>query len=157
MKDFRRKAVILMLCFAMLALLLLNSPTDFVKRVKIKNATYSFFYDGKVSATGLRAADIGFGTILFVDLGDIESGVPDGFAGVSVCFDGGTEDVEFWIKHLRIRQVLKESIDGQITCFYGYSPLVSGGVYVDGNMINIQIAVNCGKVHIGSPLLLGSY
>jgi len=52
-----------MLCFAMLALLLVNSPGDFVHRVKIVGGTYSFFYDGETDC-GERVIRNGAGSIV---------------------------------------------------------------------------------------------
>lgn len=155
MKDFRRKAFILMLCFAMLALLLVNSPGDFVHRVKIVGGTYSFFYDGETDC-GERVIRNGAGTIVQCGL-DRAAETPRGYAGVSVSFAGDASDLEEWLELLRADKIFCETIGDGIVCVYGYSPLLKGGIQVDGRKINVQIALNRGTVHIGSPLLLGSY
>lgn len=156
MKDFRRKAFILLLCFTMLALLLVNSPADFTNRVKIVGGTYSFFYDCVVSRSSLRVIENGAGIIVQCGLDELD-GAPDGYSGVSVSFDGDIKDAEAWLKRLHVREIYSETIGEGILCVYGYSPLLKGSISVDGREINIQLAVNCGVVHIGSPLLLGSY
>ena len=146
MKDFRRKAFILMLCFAMLALLLVNSPGDFVHRVKIVGET----------DCGERVIRNGAGSIVQCGL-DRAAEAPRGYAGVSVSFAGDASDLEEWLELLRADKIFCETIGDGIVCVYGYSPLLKGGIQVDGRKINVQIALNQGTVHIGSPLLLGSY
>ena len=64
---------------------------------------------------------------------------------------------EEWLELLRADKIFCETIGDGIVCVYGYSPLLKGGIRVDGRKINVQIALNQGTVHIGSPLLLGSY
>ena len=82
---------------------------------------------------------------------------PRGYAGVSVSFAGDASDLEEWLELLRADKIFCETIGDGIVCVYGYSPLLKGGIQVDGRKINVQIALNQGTVHIGSPLLLGSY
>mgnify|MGYP000813345947 FL=1 len=82
---------------------------------------------------------------------------PRGYAGVSVSFAGDASDLEEWLELLRADKIFCETIGDGIVCVYGYSPLLKGGIQVDGRKINVQIALNRGTVHIGSPLLLGSY
>lgn len=146
----------LLLCFTMFALLLVNSPADFTHRVKIVGGTYSFFYDSAVSRSDVRAIENGAGTIVQCGSDELCS-APDGYSGVSVSFDGDLKDAEAWMKRLHVREIYSETIGDGILCVYGYSPLLKGCISVDGREINIQLAVNCGVVHIGSPLLLGSY
>lgn len=47
-------------------------------------------------------------------------------------------------------------LDG-ITIVCGYSPLLKGGVLLDGRFVNIQLAFRDDKTIIGSPLIFGSY
>ena len=134
---------------------LVNSPGDFVHRVKIVGGTYSFFYDGETDC-GERVIRNGAGSIVQCGL-DRAAEAPRGYAGVSVSFAGDASDLEEWLELLRADKIFCETIGDGIVCVYGYSPLLKGGIQVDGRKINVQIALNQGTVHIGSPLLLGSY
>ena len=53
--------------------------------------------------------------------------------------------------------VLSTSKCGDIVEYCCYSPVVRGGVTVDGQTVNVQIAVTDVGVYVGVPLLLGAY
>lgn len=154
-EGFQKKGFYLdvMLCHAGVAACKLSG--DFVHRVKIVGGTYSFFYDGETDC-GERVIRNGAGSIVQCGL-DRAAEAPRGYAGVSVSFAGDASDLEEWLELLRADKIFCETIGDGIVCVYGYSPLLKGGIQVDGRKINVQIALNQGTVHIGSPLLLGSY
>ena len=84
--------------------------------------------------------------------------------GESVSFDGKDSDALDIIRLYRARIINRESlpldnVGNSILIIYGCSKLLAKGVTLDGNQINIQIAVNSltGKVTVGTPLILGSY
>lgn len=54
-------------------------------------------------------------------------------------------------------QVYSEQKLGNVTVVCGYSPVVSGGVLLDGKKVNVQIAQTPQGVFVGCPLILGSY
>jgi|GEM_PF-2486473 len=52
--------------------------------------------------------------------------------------------------------IFTQSVDG-IDIYYAYSPRLGGGVTVNGEKINLELAQHNGKVTVGTPLILGSY
>ena len=89
--------------------------------------------------------------------GDIEETLArcDCVDGVTVRLPVGT-DVETIVARLAVNVCSSQKI-ANVYVFCGYSPLVKGGITVDGQRINVQIAVTEYGVFVGSPLLLGSY
>lgn len=154
MNDLKRKILAVLACLVTLLLLLLHTPADFTDLVKIVDGKYSFFYDGEAICS-LDTLRNGCGTIVNCGLEDV-SQTPVGFRGASVTFDGDSASVSAWLKKLSVKVTFSEEVDG-IVCVYGYSPRLKGGVEVDGQTVNVQIALNGGRVHLGTPLLLGSY
>ena len=84
--------------------------------------------------------------------------------GESVSFDGSGSDALDIINLYRARIINRESVPldingNAIYVIYGYSKLLTRGVTLDGDTVNIQIAINSstGKVTVGTPLILGSY
>ena len=82
--------------------------------------------------------------------------------GESVSFEGGAADAERVLELYAVKSLRTENLTGGgliITIMYGRSPYLCGGLKVNGDFVNIQIAVNetTGWVTIGTPLILGSY
>lgn len=75
--------------------------------------------------------------------------------GVTVCLPADT-DVDAIVERLAVSVCSSQKI-ANVYVFCGYSTLVKGGIYVDGQLVNLQIAVTEHGVFVGSPLLLGSY
>ena len=65
-------------------------------------------------------------------------------------------DVDRLLSRLHATVVFSQSL-GSITEYCCISPLVKGGVSVDGSRVNVQIAVTDTAVYVGSPLILGAY
>ena len=79
-----------------------------------------------------------------------------GVDGVSVSFDGCEADVDRIAELLNLNVTHQYSLDGiDVVC--GLSFKIRGGVVLDGQTVNVQIALKDGKVTVGSPLILGSY
>ena len=83
--------------------------------------------------------------------------------GESVSFNGNYTDALEIIRFYRVRIVNKESLTldnegNSITIIYGFSKMLTKSVNIDGEKVNMQIAVNgaTGKVVVGTPLILGS-
>ncbi len=76
--------------------------------------------------------------------------------GVTVTFNGNLRDVQSILDSLDAVTLSSERLKNIVTV-YAYSPSVCGKLIVDGQPVNIQIAFTNGVVHVGSPLLLGSY
>ena len=84
--------------------------------------------------------------------------------GESVSFCGNYADAQEIIRFYRVQTVKKEILPSgntgkSITIIYGFSKLLTKSVNLDGEKVNIQIAVNgaTGRVTAGTPLILGSY
>lgn len=84
--------------------------------------------------------------------------------GESVSFAGGNGDALEIISLYRARILSEEIIPldnegNSIRVFYGFSKLLTASVTLDGQKVNIQVAVNgqSGRVTVGTPLILGSY
>lgn len=75
--------------------------------------------------------------------------------GITVCLSPETDVAEI-VERLSVQVYLSQKLV-DVYVFCGYSPLVKGGLYVDGQWINVQVAVTAQGVFVGSPLLLGSY
>lgn len=76
--------------------------------------------------------------------------------GVTVTFDGTRQQAMDVLSSLSADIVDIQQLDNIMTV-YAYSPLVKGAIVVDGNLVNVQVAYCNGVVHVGSPLILGSY
>ena len=79
-----------------------------------------------------------------------------GVDGVTLVLNKSTVDVECLLDKLKLKQTYFQQTQ-DFSCIYGYSNKIRGYVVVDGQKINVQIAVTESQVHIGSPLRLGSY
>lgn len=76
--------------------------------------------------------------------------------GLSVRFEGNAEDVDAIINRLQATVVSCQQL-GDMYVFCCESPRLQGGVTIDGNRVNVQIALNGGAVTVGYPLILGDY
>ena len=84
--------------------------------------------------------------------------------GESVAFNGTLADALeiirfYYAQIINEEYVPLDSNGSSIYVIYGHSKLLTKSVALDGNAVNIQIAVNSltGKVTVGTPLILGSY
>lgn len=76
--------------------------------------------------------------------------------GLSVRFEGTAEDVDAIINRLQATVVSCQQM-GDLYVFCCNSPCLQGGVTIDGNRVNVQIALSSGAVTVGYPLILGDY
>jgi len=74
----------------------------------------------------------------------------------TLIFKGGEDDIEALIKKLRVKTLFTQKV-GSIDIIYGYSPRLKGGVYLDGQKVNLQIARRGEVITAGTPVILGSY
>ena len=108
--------------------------------------------------TDLDCIDMGSGKIVECNVSDFNNALEhcqdvDGF---SVSFSGTDKDVERIIRLFKLKVTSTLDINGlQIVC--GNSSKLTGGVTLDGQRVNLQIAYKDGTVTVGSPLILGSY
>ena len=79
-----------------------------------------------------------------------------GIDGVTVSFAASFEEVQRLCKFFGLQVSSTYEQEGLfVVC--GKSPKLSGGVMIDGELVNLQIAHKDGIVHLGSPLILGDY
>ncbi len=88
-----------------------------------------------------------------------------GFAGEesvyadSLRYDFFGDEVSAWeaIENLDGKVLWSEQLDCDVTVLYAYSPRIYDSVTLQSRRVNLMVAVSNGQVHIGSPLLEGSY
>ncbi len=61
-----------------------------------------------------------------------------------------------FVKELDLDMVYEENL-GEVVCYYGYSKKVKYLETIDGNLINVHIAVKKECVKIGFPIIYGSF
>ena len=76
--------------------------------------------------------------------------------GFSVAFSGTAQDVDRIARFFNLKVSSTLNLDG-LTIVCGNSAKLVGGVRLDGEIVNLQIAYKDGTVTVGSPLILGSY
>ena len=102
--------------------------------------------------------DMGSGKIVQCGVADLKSCLAQckDIDGFSVSFSGTEQDVTRIKQLFKLKVTSTLNIDGlQIVC--GNSAKLTGGVNLDGQTVNLQIAYKDGTVTVGSPLILGSY
>lgn len=76
--------------------------------------------------------------------------------GLSVRFDGDLNDVDKIVNRLQAKVVSCQQLDDLLVLCCA-SPVLKGGVTLDGKRVNVQIALCGGTVTVGYPLILGDY
>ncbi len=76
--------------------------------------------------------------------------------GISVHFDGDLQKFHHVVQQLQVNVHSAQQICGTIV-LVGHSKKIAGGIFVDGQFVNVQIAFVNGVVSVGSPLLLCDY
>ncbi|MBR2974465.1 MAG: YwmB family TATA-box binding protein [Clostridia bacterium] len=148
-----RLLFVLMLATVMVMSLWGSYKTNVVDLVGLNSDTvfiYCKSYNGLNVASG--AGHVVTNSVLFDRCMQNATGVQ----AVTVVLDKSCIDVVALVKKLK----LKQPIWHQTTDFcsvYGYCDRLDGYVLVDGQRVNVQIAVTPTQVHVGSPLILGSY
>ncbi len=61
-----------------------------------------------------------------------------------------------FIKELDVDIVYEENL-GEVVCYYGYSKKVKYLEMINGNLINVHIAIRKDSVKIGFPIIYGSF
>ena len=79
-----------------------------------------------------------------------------GINGITVVLDKSAVDVVALVKKLHLNQTFSQQTE-DFSCIYGYTSKIRGYTVVDGQKVNVQIAVTPTNIYVGSPLLLGSY
>ncbi|MCM1043684.1 MAG: hypothetical protein NC350_05750 [Corallococcus sp.] len=146
--------VTVFVCIILLVALFFAMPRNLADAVGVDDARvyiYCRSYSGE-------AIDIGTGVIAQCNMYNLQEALSKAHCvdGLSVHFAGGAADVCRLSNKLNLHEYFRETVQNLIV-IYGYSPAVTGGIFVDGMYINVQIAYDGQSVNIGSPLILGSY
>lgn len=151
---FMKKAVILII----LAIILSFTYGGCNLEDAIEGGTIIFYVKENISLEYAQSAISGMGYRVEVPAEYAEDARKrlTGILGESIEITGDISKAEKALKKLRARELYREKIDG-ILFINAYSGLLRGGVVVEGQKINLQIAVKDeGKLIIGTPLIIGS-
>ena len=78
-----------------------------------------------------------------------------GIDGISVKFGGTRQDFDNLIRQFGLSDDVQ--MLGELSVVCGNSKLVRGGVILDGQLVNVQIAFDGETVTVGYPLILDSF
>lgn len=81
---------------------------------------------------------------------------PAMLSGESFSFAGGLAEATAILSRLNAEVVSTEEID-QLQIWYAHTHLLGRELSVDGELVNVQVAIREGRVTVGTPLILGSY
>lgn len=152
----KRTFYILALTVVLLGAMLYFMPKSFDK------FAIHFSQDAKITVycteTSLQAINVGNGFLVECEretFAETFAGC-DNVQGISVKFEGNTED--FWnvVRSLNLNITSRQRFDNLVV-LCGKSNKIAGGVSLNGNLVNVQIAFDGKNVTVGSPLILDSY
>ena len=108
--------------------------------------------------TELAAVDTGMGFMVQCSADDFAATAAQcrSIDGVTVSFPASFEEVQKLCKFFGLKVTSTYEQDG-LFVVSGASSMLSGGVMIAGELVNLQIAHKDGVVHLGSPLILGDY
>lgn len=140
-----------LLCGAIVCL-----PRNLFDTYCLQSATYTVFCrqtecDNAISVGYGYVVDVGSKTELQNALDKCSQ-----IDGVSARMNIDESQLSALLSRLRFKPSGSQVCGGsKIIC--GYSPLLSGGVAIDGNLVNLQISVRGSAVILGSPLIMESF
>ena len=151
MKD---KLFALFLAVVIMLAMLQFLPKPLHKQLDLQNATCQVF----CRTTSASYTDVGFGKIVECNGNNFANILLQckHVDGTSFSFVASTKEVQKLVQQLGVIVHTTQNL-GKLTILCGYSPKIVGGVYLDGNKTNVQIAFDGNKITIGSPLILGDY
>lgn len=151
----KRYLLAIILCITVFGVMLVYMPKTLDKYIPQKTDATCYVY---CKQTTEQAVNVGFGYIVKCSPSELTSVISNctGVDGVSVSFSA-TKAQFYDIADKCGFTFCKEEQFAELITICGYSPKFCGGVFMDGNKINLQIAYSDGTVHIGSPLILGSF
>lgn len=151
----KRYLLVIILVFAVFGTMLFFMPKPLQNYVPQTAEAVCYVYCTK---TSLPSVSVGFGRIVKCSAGDLKSVISccSGVDGVSLSFSATEKQFYEITEQCGFTFCREEKFENLITVC-GYSPKLSGGIYIDGCKINLQAAYSGGTVYIGSPLILGSF
>lgn len=108
--------------------------------------------------TSLPCTEIGNGKLVQCSLEDVHQALAacQNVDGVSISFCGTLNVFNALQTSLNLQTSSVQQLQN-LTIVCGYSNKICGGIMVDGNRINVQMAFDGQTITVGSPLILDSY
>jgi hypothetical protein len=147
-----RLAFVFLLSMILTSSMFNTSKTNIVQAVGNKDATVYIYCK---QYNGLNVGSAGHVTTNYYNFAKCLQNAK-GVDGVTVVMEKTSVDVVALVKKLQLKHTFSQQSQ-DFSCIYGYTDMIRNYVVVDGQKINVQIAVTPTQVHVGSPLLLGSY
>ena len=138
-KEFFRLALVIVFVLLVAAVFLLANVSRFStlegERV---------FYLESASSQGLRSEKLKFSDLFSI-------------RGESVILQrSATSELQELFTELQAEVLFTEEACG-VTSYYAYSPKILDGVYVQGQKVNLHVAVNESRVVVGSPIIFDGF
>lgn len=150
-------AVVIFVCAAVLLCgAIVCLPRNLFDTYCLQSATYTVFCrqtecDNAISVGYGYLVDVGMQTELQNTLNKCRQ-----IDGVSARVNMDERQLSVLLSRLRFKPCGSQICGGsKIIC--GYSPLLTGGVAIDGNLVNLQISVRGSTVILGSPLIMEAF
>ncbi len=149
----KRYLLAILIAIVVLAVMAYFSPRNLHSFVK-NTATCNIF----CRSTTAQANSVGFGYVVRCDAKSYWGILAQcqKVDGVSFSFVASTTDFVQLQQKLKLQQSAVQTL-GNTIVVCGYSPKLSGGIFVDGNFVNLQIAFDGKFITVGSPLILDSF
>lgn len=88
--------------------------------------------------------------------GSIKDSVDGNILGMAVTYKHDKVSTQQILDSLQAKVIKTQKLDNVIT-YYAYSGLLGGGVEIDNQKVNIQIAYTAQGIKVATPLIMGSY
>lgn len=152
----KRYIAVLVLCVAVFGVMLIFAPKPFSRHLSIfpQNAKVSVY----CRATDLPCVNMGNGYLVQCTIADVKKTLAlcHDVDGISVSFEATQSQFDAMLNHFNVREVSRFS-DGALVAVCGYSNKILGGVSLNGETVNIQVAFDGETLTVGYPLILDSY
>lgn len=152
----KRFILVVVLMFVVLGVMLYFAPKPFAKRAT------QFSPDSVITVfcrqTDLPSVDLGNGKLVVCNSKNLRDTLflCKGVDGISVRFSGSLQD--FYALQRQLQLCSESCVKmGELTVVCGYSPKICGGVALNGQRVNVQIAFDGNTVTVGYPLILNGY
>lgn len=108
--------------------------------------------------TNLPCTEIGNGKLVQCSFSDLNQTLAacKNVDGVSIRFCGTLDEFNALQTNLNLQVSSVQQLQN-LTIVCGYSNKICGGIMLDGNRVNVQLAFDGQTITVGSPLILDSY
>ncbi len=162
MISTRKKYLFLAMVILLTSLLLLIPRYNYAILSYIKDgSTVSIYTTSRVANTPqfVTQTSLGSGAVLECPSTVAKSVVQslDNIAGISFCFEGGSNDIEEFLDKVDAVVLCIEDVENNLQTLLAYSPKLQNSIKLDSKTVNLQIAKHGSTITIGSPIILGAY